>query len=139
MGGGNGGGRTVDKRVAENSSERKWRIGSWNVCGFASDQRKKIEIVRLVRNHDLDIVGIQELWGNDGAKIGSKVEEYTWIGKRREGQEPKYRGARGVGFLVKDYSCDIIKVIVDTNFDEGIWIRVPGERGGKNLCWKRLH
>ena len=57
------------------------------------------------------------------------MEEYAWIGKTREGQKPKSRGAGGVGFLVKEYLCDIVEVIDDTKFDESIWIRVPGERG----------
>ena len=65
------------------------RIGSWNVCGFATDECKRMEIVGQVRRHDLDVVGIQESWGKDGTEVGSKVEGYAWIGKKREGQKPK--------------------------------------------------
>ena len=127
------GGRTVDQRGVESGSGRKLRIGSWNVCGFATDERKRMEIVGQVRRHDLDVVGIQESWEKDGTEVGSKVEEYAWIGKKREGQKPKSRGAGGVGFLVKDYLCDIVEVIDDTKFDESIWIRVPGERGKRDM------
>ena len=37
--------KAIDKTIAENDSRRKLRIGSWNVCGFATDERK-----RIVRN-----------------------------------------------------------------------------------------
>ena len=37
----NDGGRAVDKRGADNGLERKLRRGSWNVCGFATDKRKR--------------------------------------------------------------------------------------------------
>ena len=60
-----------------------------------------------------------------GAEIGSKVDEYAWIGKKRKGQEPKRRGASGGGFLIKEYLCDIVEVIDDTQFDQAIWIRIP--------------
>ena len=36
-------------------------------------------------------------------------------------------------FLVKEYMRDIIEVMKDTTFDENIWLRVPGERGTKDL------
>ena len=98
------------------------------MCGFATGERKRIEIAQQVSKRDLDVVGIQELWEKEGAEIGCKVEEYAWIGKKWNGQNPKNRGAGGVGFLVKESLCDIIEVIKDTKFDESIWIRVPGER-----------
>ena len=66
-------------------------------------------------------------------EVGFKVEEYAWIGTKREGQKPKSRGAGGVGFLVKEYLCDIVEVIDDTKFDESTWIRVPGERGKRDM------
>ena len=78
------------------------RIGSWNVWGFATDERKRIEIAQQVRKRDLDIVGVQESWEKEGAEIGCKVEEYAWMGKKRMGQNPKNREAGGVGFLVKE-------------------------------------
>ena len=50
------------------------------------------------------------------------------------GTEPHGQGSRGVGFLVKEYMCcDIIEVMKDTKFDENIWLRVPGERGTKDI------
>jgi len=125
--------KTTDKNIARNESKRKLRIGSWNVCGFATDERKRIEVAENVREQDLDIVGIQESWEKEGAEIGDKVREYTWIGKKREGQNIKERGSGGVGFLVKEYMCDIIEVMKDTTFDESIWLRVPGERGTKDF------
>ena len=66
-----------------------------------------------------------------GGGKGCKVGEYTWIGSKRKGQDSKNRGAGGVGFLVKEHSCDIIEVIKDTNFGQIIWIRVSGEWGAK--------
>ncbi|CAB1103448.1 unnamed protein product [Ectocarpus sp. CCAP 1310/34] len=42
--------------------KRKLRVGSWNVCGFASSERKRLEIVDQVEESDLDVVGIQETW-----------------------------------------------------------------------------
>ena len=72
------------------------------MCGFATDERKRVEKVGQVRSYDLDVVGIQESWEKDGTDVGSNVEEYAWIGRKREGQKPKSRGAGGVGFLVKD-------------------------------------
>ena len=61
------------------------------------------------------------------------MEEYALIGKKREGQKPKSRGAGEVGFLVKEYLRDIVEVIDDTKCDESTWIRVPGERGKKDI------
>ena len=31
--------KTGDNRRADHDSERKWLIGSWNVCGSATDNR----------------------------------------------------------------------------------------------------
>ena len=129
----NDGEGTIDKSRVDRDTKKKMRIGSWNVCGFATDQRKRLEIAEQVSKRDLDIVGIQESWEKEGGEIGCKVEEYAWIGKKRKGQNNKNRGAGGVGFLVKEYLCDIIEVISDTKFDESIWLRVPGERGAKDF------
>ena len=129
----NDGEGTIDKSRVDRETKKKMRIGSWNVCGFATDQRKRLEIAEQVSKRDLDIVGIQESWEKEGGEIGCKVEEYAWIGKKRKGQNNKNRGAGGVGFLVKEYLCDIIEVISDTKFDESIWLRVPGERGAKDF------
>ena len=61
--------KTTDKNIARNESKGKLRIGSWNVCGFATDERKRIEVAENVREQDLDIVGIQESWEKEGAEI----------------------------------------------------------------------
>ena len=45
----------------------------------------------------------------------------------------------GVGFLVKEYLCDIVEVIDDTKFDDSVWIRVPGERREGYICWENLY
>ena len=89
-------------------------IGSWNVCEFATEERKRLEIAEQVSKRDLDIVGIQESWEKEGGEIGCKIGEYAWIGKQRKGQDSKKRGAGGVGFLVKEHLCDIIKVFKNT-------------------------
>ena len=49
------------------------------MCGFATDERKRMDIVGQVRRLDLDVVGIQESWGKDGTEVGSKVEELSLI------------------------------------------------------------
>ena len=59
-------------------------------------------------------MGVQESWEKEGVEIGYKVREYAWIGEKREGQNPKERRSGGVGFLVKEYMCDIIEVMKDT-------------------------
>ena len=115
------------------SRSKEIRIGSWNVCGFATDERKRLEIAEQAAEKDLDIVGVQESWEKDGGEIGKEVGSYTWIGKMRRGQKIKSRGEGGVGFLVKEHMCDVIEVISDTKFNESMWIRVPGERGRKDL------
>ena len=63
--------------------------------------------------------------------IGFKVAEYAWIGKERKGLDSKNRGAGGVRFLGKKLLCDIIELIEDTKYVEGLWIRAPRERGAK--------
>ena len=49
-------------RKISNREKRKLRVGSWNVCGFARSERKRLEIVDQVEQSDLDVVGIQETW-----------------------------------------------------------------------------
>ena len=68
------------------------RIGSWIECEFATDERKRLEIVGQVRNHDLDVVVIQESWEKDGPEVGSKVEEYAWMGKNGRDRNRKAGG-----------------------------------------------
>ena len=71
--------------------------------------------------------------GEREGEIGCKIGENTWMGKKREGLHGKSRGAGEVGFLLKEYLCNIRDVIKDTTFDENIWVRVPGERGATCL------
>ena len=54
----NDGEGTTDKSRVDRDTKKKMRIGSWNVCGFATDQRKRLEIAEQVSKRDLDIVGI---------------------------------------------------------------------------------
>jgi len=54
------------------------------VGGFATHERKRIEVVEKVSERDLDIVGIQESWEEE-VEIGYKVREYAWIGEKQEG------------------------------------------------------
>ena len=39
----------------------------------------------------------------------------------------------------KEYQRDIVEVIDDTKFDENIWIRVPGERGKRDIFVGNVH
>ena len=81
----------------------KLRIGSWNVCGLATEERKnRLKIVEQIRRRDLDIVGNDESWEKKGGGRGCKVGEYAWIWKKRKGQYSKNGGMGGVGFLVKE-------------------------------------
>ena len=47
---------------------KKLRVGSWNACGFATEERKRLGIVEHVSKRDLDIVGIQESWEKEGGE-----------------------------------------------------------------------
>ena len=64
---------TIDKSGVDSQAKRKQILGSWNVCGFAAEERKRLEIVEQVSNRDLNIVGIQELWKKERGRIGCKV------------------------------------------------------------------
>ena len=35
--------------------------------------------------------------------------------------------------MVKEYLCEIVEIIDGTKFDESIWVRVPGERGKRDI------
>ena len=58
--------QSTDKSSVDSQSNKKLRIGSWNVCGFAAEERKRLEIVEQVRSRDLDTVRIQEFLGERG-------------------------------------------------------------------------
>ena len=44
------------------------------MCGFAAEERKRLEIVEQVSNRDLDIVGIQESWEKEGG--GNRMQSW---------------------------------------------------------------
>ena len=62
-----------------------------------------------------------------------RVRRYR--GKRKRTGWPEYGGggSGGGGFLFKGCLCDVIEVIQHTNFDETIWLRVPGEKEVKHI------
>ncbi|CAB1108538.1 unnamed protein product [Ectocarpus sp. CCAP 1310/34] len=120
-------------RKISNREKRKLRVGSWNVCGFARSERKRLEIVDQVEQSDLDVVGIQETWELKDGDVVSKLGKYRWVGKARKGLDPKKRGEGGVGFLVKEHLFDVVEVVVKTEFEESLWLKIPGERGEKDL------
>lgn len=57
---------------------------SWSICGFATDDRKRKEIIKQVSEHDIDVLGIQESWEKEEVETGYKVSEYAWIGRKQE-------------------------------------------------------
>ena len=103
------------------------------MCGFATDERKRIEMVQQVSKCDPYNVAIKESWEREGAGIGCKVEAFTWIGNKREGQNPKSKRATGVGFLVLRCRREITEVIHDAKFCYSIWIGIPGQQGMKDF------
>ncbi|CAB1118762.1 unnamed protein product [Ectocarpus sp. CCAP 1310/34] len=96
-------------RKISNREKHKLRVGSWNVCGFARSERKRLEILDQVEQGDLDEVGIQETWELKDWNVG------------------------GVGFLVKEHLFDVVEVVVKTEFEESLWSKMPGERGETDL------
>ena len=59
-------------------------------------------------------------------------------GENRKGHNSKNRGSGGVGFLVKEFLCDIIEVIEDTTFDDTNTVK--GARGeGSEMFFLRKH
>lgn len=103
------------------------------MCGFARSERKRLEIVDQVEQSDLDVVGIQETWELKDGDVVSKQGKYRWVGKARKGLDPKKRGEGGVGFLVKEHLFDVVEVVVKTEFEESLRLKIPGERGEKDL------
>ncbi|CAB1102258.1 unnamed protein product [Ectocarpus sp. CCAP 1310/34] len=53
--------------------------------------------------------------------------------KARNGLDPKNRGEGGVGFLVKEHLFDGVEVVVETEFEESLWLKISAERGEKDL------
>ena len=93
----NGEGATENNR-ADGETKKRLRRLSWNVCRFATEERKR-KNSEQVSKRDLEIVGIQESWEKGGGEIGCRVGEYA---RMRKGQNSKNSGAGGVGFLVKE-------------------------------------
>ena len=57
---------TLDKSRVHSQAKKKLRTESWNACGFAAEERRRLEVVEQVSNRDLDVVGIQESWEKEG-------------------------------------------------------------------------
>ena len=94
----NDGEGTVMKRRVAYDARKTSRIRPWNVCGFATDVRRRKETAEQASNRDLDKVDIQESREKEGAEKGWKTEEYAWIGVQRKGQKIKSRRVGVVGF-----------------------------------------
>ena len=60
---------TTGKTRADSETKNRLIVGSWNVCGFATEERKGIEIAEQPSKRDLDIVGIQKSWDKEGGGI----------------------------------------------------------------------
>ena len=76
------------------------------------------------------MMGTQESWEREGWEIGCKIGEYEWTEKKRKGQDSKNRGAGRVGFLVKEYLCNIVEMIKATKLHENICDK--GTRGARS-------
>lgn len=59
-------------------TERNAKQGErWNVCGFATDELKRIEMTEEVSERNLEIVRIQDSWEKKGVEIGYKFGKYA--------------------------------------------------------------
>lgn len=47
------------------------RMGSWNVCGFVTEERKMQKMAEQISKCDLDIVGTSESWRKMGDRMQS--------------------------------------------------------------------
>ena len=64
--------------------KKRLRIGSWNVCRFAEEGRKRIEIAGRVSKRDLDMVGSQDT----REKEAGEDRMQSWrVRMGREGEE----------------------------------------------------
>lgn len=68
----NGGGGTIDRSRVDIETKTKLRIGLWSGCGFAMEERKRLETAEQVSTgtRDLDAVEIQESSEEEGGQIG---------------------------------------------------------------------
>ena len=119
---------TADKNRVDSGTKKRLIIGIMERMWICHGRAQKDGNCRT-RERDLDIVGIQESWEKEGGDWVRSWRVRRERGKRK-GQNGKNRGARGVGFLVKEYLCDIMEVTQDTIFDEGMWTKIP-EPGAK--------
>lgn len=79
-----------------------------------------MEIVEQIEIADLDVVGIQESWELQNTDIGSKIGTNRWIGKARKVLNLKKRGEGGVGFLIEEHLFEVVKIAVETKFEESV-------------------
>lgn len=57
----------------------------------------------------------------EASKYRKQDRENDWEGRRRKGSNPKKRGGRRVGFLIKGFLFDvIIEAIVKAEFEESL-------------------
>ena len=66
----------------DSKKKNQLRIGSCNVCGFATEERQRLEKDEQVSKRDVDLVGIKESWEKERGEIGRRVGEYAWTGKK---------------------------------------------------------
>lgn len=50
-----------------------------------------------------------------------------------------YSGARGLGFFVNKFLFVIVEVVVETKFDERIWLRNPEERDRRHVLLGNIY
>ena len=86
-------------------------------------RRKVHEVGGILRNLDLDVIGIAETWLLPGERV--EVDGYRWIGIPREGNV----GRGGVGLFVRDeYEVEEIETgVEEEGSDEGMeimWVRL---------------
>ena len=86
-------------------------------------RRKVHEVGGILRNLDLDVIGIAETWLLPGERV--EVDGYRWIGIPREGNV----GRGGVGLFVrKEYEVEEIETgVEEEGGDEGMevmWVRL---------------
>ena len=74
----------------------------------------------------------QESWEREGKNI--VVDDYKWFGKPRKDQSNP-RGEGGVGFLVRECLVDEVEFVSTVKYEESVWMKVRGGRGGKHCTF----
>ena len=64
---------------------KKLRVGSWNACGFATEERKRLELAEQVSKRDLDVVGIEDSWEKEGGRSGMQSWKVRMDRNKEEG------------------------------------------------------